>query len=93
MAEAIVILHKLIFSALYIVSNGKGAAHVTAPFLVEQVQESNSINTKNKGMCNSLVFVSYSCVRVRAILTTREALIFTCFSVTAPLSMPCSRLS
>ena len=35
----------------------------------------------------------YSCVSARAILTTREALIFTCSSVTAPLAMPCSRLS
>lgn len=35
----------------------------------------------------------YSCVSARTVLTTREALIFTCSSVTAPLSMPCSRLS
>ena len=38
-------------------------------------------------------FMFYSCVSARAILTTREALIFTCSSVTAPLAMPCSRLS
>ena len=35
----------------------------------------------------------YSCVSARTVLTTREALIFTCSSVTAPLSIPCSRLS
>lgn len=35
----------------------------------------------------------YSCISARTVLTTREALIFTCSSVTAPLSMPCSRLS
>lgn len=39
------------------------------------------------------VFVFYSCVSARTVLTTREALVFTCSSVTAPLLMPCSRLS
>ena len=55
------------------------------------------VNAYPKNLCqaNSLaeVFMFYSCVSARAILTTREALIFTCSSVTAPLAMPCSRLS
>ena len=55
----------------------------------------SSTGLENLCQANSLaeVFMFYSCVSARAILTTREALIFTCSSVTAPLSMPCSRLS
>ena len=46
-----------------------------------------------KNLCQANIqsgrgFVFYSCVSARTVLTTREALIFTCSSVTAPLSMP-----
>lgn len=50
------------------------------------------VRAAQQSLCGVAIRI-YACVSARAILTTREAPIFTCSSVTAPLSIPCSRLS